>query len=130
MSWTMTKVSSPTAWLNSDLRLFRTDELQYLPSAGVFRVMQRKDGWHVILYGHLPCQVDLLNDGATFEVLARGCMPPDVYHPDKVVMRFSNCRMVRRWIKHPVITSPSDIAIVKGYVELACDVELMGELEL
>ncbi len=126
----MTKIPSSTVWLNSDLRLFRTDELQYLSCAGVFRVMQRKDGWHVILYGYLPCQADLLNGGTTFAVLNRGCEPPNVYHPDRVVMRFSNCRMVRQWIAHPVIISPSDIAVVKGYVELACDVELMGELEL
>ena len=124
----MTKTLGHTVWLNSDLCLFRTDELQYLPCAGVFRVMQHKDSWHVILYGYLPCQADLLNGGATFEVLDRGCGQPDVYHSDKVVMRFSNCKMVRRWIARPVEISPDEIDAVKGYVELVCDVELLGSL--
>ena len=128
MSWDMAKVSSPTVWLNSDLCLFRTDELQYLPGAGVFRVMQRKDGWHVILYGYLPCRADLLNGGTTFEVLNQGCGPPDVYHSCKTVMRFSKCRVVRRWITRPVEISPDEIDAVKGYVELVCDVELLGSL--
>ena len=112
-------------WLNSDLFLFRINsngEPEYMGSTGVFRVMQGKDGWRVILYGYMPEGLDLfLRGGMTFEVCLLPCgVPTDHYYSGTIVMRFSECKVVRKWLKHPV--SPHYLDVVQGYVEMSCNV--------
>ncbi len=113
-----------TAWLNSDLSLFRINsngEPEYLSGIGVFRVMQGKDGWRVILHGYFPMTLDLfLHGGTMFEVCTKPCGLRDDYEGSTCVMRFSGCEIVRKWIKRPV--SFDDMDVVQGYVEMSCDV--------
>lgn len=119
------EIGFPTVWINSDLSLFRIDNdglPEYMSCAGVFRVMQRRDGWHVILSGYLPISLNLFNAGGeTFEVCYIPCGPRAVYDCDACIMRFSNCKLVRKWIPR-LISYDGDMEVVCGHVELSCDV--------
>ena len=111
-----------TAWVNSYLELYRihSDEYQeYLSGTSVFRIMQGNDGWRVILHGYLPTSLDLfINGGTIFEVCENRCGCCGVYIRSTCVMRFSECEIVRKWIRY----NPQHLEAVQGYVEMSCEV--------
>ena len=121
-----------TVWANSDMSLYRISdngEPEYMPCAGVFRVMQGNGGWRVILYGYFPIALDLFNHGgAIFEVCHNVCGPRGLYEITTCVMRFSNCEIVRKWIRQPSALSPAHVEPVYGYIEMSCDVWVTEEV--
>lgn len=122
-------MKSADVWINADLSLFCINGNglpEYMSATGVFRIMQRGDGWHVILSGYLPVSLNLFNAGGdTFEVCHIPCGPRALYDSDACVMRFSDCRLVRKWIPR-LVAYDDDMDAVKGYIELSCDVWILG----
>ena len=69
-----------------------------------------------------------LHGGATFEVCHNPCGTRGVYEITTCVMRFSECAIVRKWIKHPSSLRPDLVEAVQGYIELSCDVWIVEEM--
>jgi hypothetical protein len=80
----------------------------------------------VTFCGTLPASAFLFRipDGAIFE-LARKCAGDrSRYLPSEVIMRFGNCKTVKKWLPALLALTPDEAAPITLFVNVECDVEL------
>jgi len=117
-------------WTNAEMQLFWST--QDLNPTWLRCVEIEKLRWndpkkaHVTLRGMLPAARQLLKiaDGDTLELLWNECGLPDDYSTEDIVMRFSGCKIKRRWIPSLATDIQDPYQPITVYVSLECELRI------
>jgi hypothetical protein len=94
---------------------------EFLDGVGVERVLWQGGIQRILLCGILSKFLLDFPDDCTLVLQHALCGPADCFVESETILTFQYCKMLRRWMPHPVMLGPAN-SILLVYVSIGCEV--------